>query len=252
MSSTALTSFTQGALELIERVVLHGDLARLSPAEKVDYYKTVCQSVGLNPLTKPFDYIRLNGKEVLYATKSAAEQLRNIHRISIAVTSRDLIGEMYVVTARASDPSGRFDESTGAICVAGLKGESLANAYMKAETKAKRRVTLSICGLSVLDESELDGVPVEIIQQEPEQKTLEPSTKRLANKLKEKKQIEQSADNTVVAAIKNAKSLDELEEIVDKAKSLDGKEKEDARSAWKAKLEELTVGKEGYNDEEQV
>jgi hypothetical protein len=28
---------------------------------------------------------------------------------------------------------------------------------MKAETKAKRRVTLAICGLSVLDESELDG-----------------------------------------------------------------------------------------------
>lgn len=32
----------------------------------------------------------------------------------------------------------------------------MANALMKAETKAKRRVTLSICGLGLLDESEID------------------------------------------------------------------------------------------------
>ena len=30
---------------------------------------------------------------------------------------------------------------------------------MKAETKAKRRVTLSICGLGVLDETEVENVP---------------------------------------------------------------------------------------------
>ena len=30
---------------------------------------------------------------------------------------------------------------------------------MKAETKAKRRVTLSICGLGILDESETDTMP---------------------------------------------------------------------------------------------
>ncbi len=30
---------------------------------------------------------------------------------------------------------------------------------MRAITKAKRRATLSICGLGLLDESELDGIP---------------------------------------------------------------------------------------------
>src|SRR5690606_24912460 len=35
----------------------------------------------------------------------------------------------------------------------------LANAYMKAETKAKRRVTLSICGLGWLDETETETIP---------------------------------------------------------------------------------------------
>ena len=35
---------------------------------------------------------------------------------------------------------------------------ALANAIMKAETKAKRRVTLSICGLGMLDETELETI----------------------------------------------------------------------------------------------
>jgi hypothetical protein len=40
-----------------------------------------------------------------------------------------------------------------------LRGEALANALMRAETKAKRRVTLSIAGLGWLDETELDTMP---------------------------------------------------------------------------------------------
>jgi hypothetical protein len=55
-------------------------------------------------------------------------------------------------------PNGRQDESIGAVNIAGLKGENRANAMMKAETKAKRRVTLSICGLGLLDETEVETV----------------------------------------------------------------------------------------------
>ena len=39
------------------------------------------------------------------------------------------------------------------------KGKSRSNAIMKAETKAKRRVTLSLVGLSTLDESEIESIP---------------------------------------------------------------------------------------------
>ena len=35
----------------------------------------------------------------------------------------------------------------------------LVNAKLKAITKAKRRVTLSICGLGFLDETEIDTIP---------------------------------------------------------------------------------------------
>lgn len=143
----------------IEAVLMTGDLSRLSPQEKVSYYNRVCNSVGLNSLTQPFAYIRLNGKEVLYATRAATDQLRSVHKVSIRITARELMGDVYVVTAQATTPDGRTDESTGAVPVAGLKGESLANAYLKSETKAKRRVTLSICGLGLLDELEVDTIP---------------------------------------------------------------------------------------------
>lgn len=146
-------------VQALQRVLLGGDLSTLAPEHKIQYYNRVCELVGLNPLTKPFDYIRLNGKEVLYANKGCGEQLRMVHKISLEIAAREKIEDVYVVTAKASYPDGRVDCSTGAVALAGLKGESLANAMMKAETKAKRRVTLSICGLNMLDETEVETIP---------------------------------------------------------------------------------------------
>jgi hypothetical protein len=160
--TAAITLANDGAM--IESVVVHGDLSHMSPEQKTIYYVKLCESVGLNPLTRPFAYLRLNGKEVLYALRDAADQLRKIHGVSIRITAREHVGDVYVVTASATDKTGRVDESTGAVPVGSMKGESLANALMKAETKAKRRVTLSICGLGMLDETELDTIPAESIK----------------------------------------------------------------------------------------
>lgn len=170
MAETALANRPNGAVApnkaqdgaaVIERVVIEGDLSKLSPAERVAYYRRVCESLGLNPYTKPFDYIVLNGKLTLYARKDATEQLRKLHGVSITIVAREWLQDLgvYAVTARATTPDGRTDEAIGAVHVAGLKGESLANALMKAETKAKRRVTLSICGLGWLDETEVSDIP---------------------------------------------------------------------------------------------
>jgi hypothetical protein len=94
----------------------------------------------------------------LYALRDCTDQLRKLNNVSITITAREHVGDVYVVTAQARLASGRTDESTGAVPLKGLAGESLANAYMKAETKAKRRVTLSICGLGFLDESEVASI----------------------------------------------------------------------------------------------
>jgi hypothetical protein len=145
--------------EVLEQVAVGGDLSGLTAAQRLAYYRAVCQSLGLNPLTKPFEYLTLNGKLRLYALRDCADQLRRLHGISITITGRERLGDLYLVTARARDKTGREDESLGAVPVGNLKGDALANALMKCETKAKRRVTLSLAGLGWLDESELATIP---------------------------------------------------------------------------------------------
>ncbi len=144
---------------VIEQVVMQGDLSKLNPEQRVTYYRKVCESAGLNPFTNPFAYIYLNGKLTLYAKKDCTEQLRKIHGVSIESLDDKLIDDIYIVKARVKDKTGRTDESTGAVVMANLKGEAKANAIMKAETKAKRRATLSICGMGWTDESEIDSIP---------------------------------------------------------------------------------------------
>lgn len=143
----------------VEKVLLKGDISSLNSQQRVEYYQKVCDVVGLNPLTKPFDFMNQGGKEVFYANKNCAEQLRQIHQISITISNREFKEGVYIVTAQAKLPSGRVDESTGVVATGTLKGDSLANALMKAETKAKRRVTLSVCGLGMLDETEVETIP---------------------------------------------------------------------------------------------
>lgn len=158
------TSLTDEAHKILADVIIMGDLSKLSAKEKVEYYKSLCDSIGLNPLTKPFEYMKFQGKEILYARKDATEQLRRKYDISIEIKTREVIEGIYIVTASARDPKGRVDEAIGAISIEGLKGEDKANAMMKAETKAKRRVTLSISGLGILDECEIESTYIEPVK----------------------------------------------------------------------------------------
>jgi len=144
---------------VLERVLVAGDLSGLSESQRIEYYKAVCESLGLNPLTRPFEYLRLNGRLVLYATRAAADQLRAIHGISILDVRIEQKDDLVVVTVRGRTRDGREDVEVGAVSVAGLRGDAMANAQMKALTKAKRRLTLSLAGLGWLDETETDSVP---------------------------------------------------------------------------------------------
>ena len=146
-------------LTQIETVLVAGDLAKLNADQRLTYYQRLCESLGLNSLTQPFQYLQLSGRLVLYATKSCTEQLRQLHGVSITGITSAQVGDVYIVTATASDKNGRTDCATGAVAIAGLKGDALANGLMKAESKAKRRLTLSLCGLGMLDETEIETIP---------------------------------------------------------------------------------------------
>src|SRR5262245_51004221 len=127
-----------GTLENVERVLIQGDLAGLSPDERLTYYREVCRSLGINPLTQPFSYLMLNRRLVLYATKDCAAQLRRLHDISLEVVSREVdAGDILTVHVRASMPGDgrnrpRQDEDYGSVSLRGLEGEARANAILKA------------------------------------------------------------------------------------------------------------------------
>lgn len=145
-------------LDLAERLMVQGDLALLQPQERLLYYQQLCRSLGLNAIARPFEYVLLKGKLSLYATKEAAAQLRVKRGVSFTKMVVSQHSDLLIVDIEARDNEGRVDMDQGAASIAGLRGEELVNARLKAITKAKRRVTLSLCGLGTLDESEVDSI----------------------------------------------------------------------------------------------
>lgn len=211
MTTLARSDQDQEQFSIIEQVVISGDLAKLQPQQRVQYYNRVCESVGLNPFTQPFAYITLNSKLTLYAKKDATEQLRKLHGISITSLSGQFVDDLYIVTAIAQSRDGRIDQATGAVSVLGLKGEAKANAIMKGETKAKRRVTLSMAGLGWLDESEAESIPGaqrvyvdsgtgEIVNQAPTHRQIEQQPEPAAHRAPQPAQAATVASDDILSA----------------------------------------------------
>lgn len=143
----------------MEHVLGTGDLSKLTIPQRVSYYTQVCQTIGLNPLTQPFRFLAFQGQIKLYATRDCCDQLRSLRKIDLAVTDKRIEEDMFIVTVQARTADGRKDEDIGAVALGLMKGEARANQIMKAVTKAKRRTTLSICGLGFLDEAEVETLP---------------------------------------------------------------------------------------------
>ena len=156
--SQALTTTEPVSAQALEHVLGTGDLSKLTTQQRVEYLVATCKSLGLNPLTRPIRFLSLNGQIQIYFTRDGTDQLRSSRHITLHVVDKSIDAGVFSVTVRARTKDGREDEDIGAV-VLPASGDSRANALMKAITKAKRRVTLSICGLGQTDESELDTMP---------------------------------------------------------------------------------------------
>jgi hypothetical protein len=130
-----------------EQIILGGDLTSLTAVERVHYYLELCSYLGLDAIAHPFDYIKSKGRLSLYINAAGTAQLRKLHNVSLRIIKREVIEDVYIVTVLALCTNDRSEESSGMISIAELKGEDKCNAMLKAETKAKRRATLSVCGL---------------------------------------------------------------------------------------------------------
>src|SRR4030095_5884717 len=84
------------AASALEHILATGDLAELTSAQRVAHYLSLCRSLGLNSLSRPFDWLFVDDKLVRYLNKSGAEQLRRRHQISVRVLRRELVGDLFV------------------------------------------------------------------------------------------------------------------------------------------------------------
>jgi hypothetical protein len=159
----------------MERVWITGDLSPLTPEQRVQYYVARCERAGLDPVTQPFEYLELQGKIVLYAKKTATDQLALQHKLSLTVVDQGLMPggvDHYFVCARVAGPDSRVTDDQGVVWLWKMKkdprtqaysavkltGEDYSNAIMKCVTKAKRRAIIAHTGLGMLDETEVDSI----------------------------------------------------------------------------------------------
>ena len=161
--SNVISMGSEGAVATLDpaiqsSIVLRGDLSGLNEDQKKQYYLYRCKQVGLDPAAKPFDLLTLNGKQILYANASATQQLCALHKLSTQITHRERVDGIYLVSVRVTGSDGRVSENQGAVDVGNLVGERLANAILKATTKAIRRSVLAHCGLGMLDETEVETI----------------------------------------------------------------------------------------------
>ena len=182
--------------DVINKAVMLGDMKKMDGAMRLDFYRAVCLSVGLNPLTQPFTPLERQDKTVwLYANATATQQLGKLHQVGFRELRRvhETVGgePLYRVEVVAFTPDGRSVPSQAVVSLTKkkkeqrgtwpdgnpkfvdaldadgepllvpLRGEALANALMRADTKALRRATLALIGLGWI-QSEFEGQHVRL------------------------------------------------------------------------------------------
>ena len=144
---------------VIESLVLRGDLSGLAPKDRARFYVQVCEGLGLNPASNPLAFLRLNGKgnsspDARCDRSSRAYPPREPRDHRRPEGHRPRRDEAGLRGVPRKHPDGRMETAVATVPLV-----DPVNVLMKAETKSKRRATLSILGLGMLDEMELETIP---------------------------------------------------------------------------------------------
>jgi hypothetical protein len=180
-------------MNILEQVVLKGNLNGLTDEEIIQYYYLKCESIGLDPKSQPFDIIEKGKDEKkvkkLFINAGGAAQLTAIHQISTKITDKEVKNGYFWITVTAKTPDGRETDDLSLIQVTlpdlktNLGGEEYTNAIKKATTQAKRRAIIAHVGVTGLaDDQDVTDVnysevekPEMISITEPPIKIIEPA-----------------------------------------------------------------------------
>jgi len=160
--------------ERIEYAAAYNEFGELTHDERAKYRARVCETIGLDSLTSGLQWVKLDGRLTLYATRQTCEQLARVHGLSIEIVSADSLDGVYVVNVRVSDGKrsiqnigvkelpGEDDKYYNKPAADGSRrlrnvGKERSNAMMHAMTKGMRRGVLSWFGIG-LDETEVEDI----------------------------------------------------------------------------------------------
>ena len=73
--------------EVLEKLVIDGDLSKLTSAQRLAWYQVRCDAAGLDRRSQPFQYLVLHDKLQLYATKAATDQLIANRKLTVAIVA---------------------------------------------------------------------------------------------------------------------------------------------------------------------
>lgn len=187
----------------LESLITKGDVSGLSPEDKAVYYTALCKSLGLAPASQPFSLIKIQGKEVLYASRTATDQLAAIHKLNREIIDGPKIMDfggtkLVYAVCRVTHPNGRTETATATLPLA-----DPVNVLMKCETKAKRRATLSILGLGSFDDADADETrPTPVALSSPVEQISPPVAVAELEPVNEVDQVEECAKEYLAREIK--------------------------------------------------
>jgi hypothetical protein len=141
--------------------LIRGDVSNVPREALLRYIFTFCERVGISPLAVPFSLMKTQRGMQLVANRNFYDAVASKYSVS-----RECVGEgffegtkLYYTRYRATTPDGRITEDMALVDTAGLNGNDLANAIMKAHTKGRNRVTRAHLGFPFPDETEAETVP---------------------------------------------------------------------------------------------
>jgi hypothetical protein len=145
---------------VIEQLI-RGDVSSVPREALLRYVFTFCERVGISPLAVPFSLMKTQRGMQLVANRNFYDAVASKYSVSRECTGEGFFEgtKLYYTRYRATTPDGRVTEDMALVDTAGLSGNDLANAIMKAHTKGRNRVTRAHLGFPFPDETEAETVP---------------------------------------------------------------------------------------------
>jgi len=153
---------------LIESIVLSGDIGGLTEDERKRIMLRICTDLRLDPAMGAICILKTeDGHEQFYIKGKGTDQLAQKWGVQQKCLEKPSImdlgdGHRAFVARWSASFEGREIDDIGAVPVPQTSWDTkaLCNAMMHANTKARRRATLAVLGIGLVDESELDTMRV--------------------------------------------------------------------------------------------